>query len=148
MFHVLGSSREPGTRNPEPGTLSVLFLLVCLTASCGPAPARDQPQGQILWNTIRTWSGSGDKQLDSFTSDTGALRIVWEAKRVAGATGTGSLKIVVHSAISGRPLAAAAVDHQGEGTGTAYVSEEPRVFFTVVNARDVEWKFTISERLR
>jgi len=73
---------------------------------------------------------------------------VWKATRVAGATGPGSLKIVVHSAISGRPLAAAAVDHQGEGTGTAYVSEEPRVFFTVVSARDVEWTFTISERLR
>lgn len=128
-----------------------LFFLVLLISACGvapPTPAAKAQQEPIAWNTIRTWSGTGDRQLDSFTSDTGALRIVWEAKRVAGATGPGSLKIVVHSAISGRPLAAAAVDHQGEGTGTAYVSEEPRVFFTVVNARDVDWKFTISERLR
>lgn len=58
------------------------------------------------------------------------------------------MKIVVHSAISGRPLAAAVVDHQGEGKGTAYVSEEPRVFFAEVSSQDVEWTVTISERLR
>jgi hypothetical protein len=73
---------------------------------------------------------------------------VWEAARVANATGSGSLKIVVHSAISGRPLAAAVVDHQGEGKGTAYLSEEPRVFFAEVSSQDVAWTITISERLR
>lgn len=128
-----------------------LFFLLLLSSACGgpsPSPAASAREEHILWNTIRTWSGSGDKQLDSFTSDTGALRIVWETRRQADATGPGSLKIIVHSAISGRPLAAAVVDQQGEGKGTAYVSEEPRVFFAVVIAQDVEWTLTISERLR
>ena len=62
-----------------------------------------------------TWSGRGDQQLDSFHERQGALRIEWEAKRVAGASAPGSLKIVVHSAISGRPLAAPIVEHRGEG---------------------------------
>lgn len=126
----------------------VLGLL--LASACGnppPAPvARAQP-AQVLWNTIRSWSGSGDEQLDSFTSDTGALRIEWEA--VAGKTAAtpGTFQLAIHSAISGRPLAVP-VDQRGPGRGTVFVSEEPRVFFAVVNARDVEWKFTISERLR
>ena len=92
--------------------------------------------------------GRGDQQLDSFQSDSGALRIEWEAKRVPGASAPGSLKIVVHSAISGRPLSAPILEHRGEGTGTAYVSEEPRVFFMEVTSADVDWKIGVAERVR
>ena len=67
---------------------------------------------------------------------------------MAGATAPGSLKIVVHSAISGRPLAAPILDHRGEGKGTAYVSEEPRVFFMEVASTDVDWKIGVAERVR
>ena len=139
--------RNSGGRvNPAP--FLFLFLFVSACGGSSPAPAPNAPQQEIVWNTIRSWSGSGDEQLDSFTSDTGALRIVWEAKRGVDATGPGELKVVVHSAISGRPLAAAVVDHRGEGTGTAYVSEEPRVFFAEIRSKDVDWTITISERLR
>lgn len=105
-------------------------------------------QGTIQWEPIRQWSGHGDQQLDSFQSDSGALRIEWEAKRVAGASAAGSLKIVVHSAISGRPLAGPVLDQRGEGKGTAYFSEEPRVFFLNVSSEGVEWKIVVSERVR
>jgi hypothetical protein len=127
-----------------------LFLVLALL-SCGapPPPSKDSaPQEQIQWEPIASWSGRGGQQLDSFQSDSGALRIEWEAKRTAGATGAGSLKLIVHSAISGRPLAAAVLDHQGEGKGTAYFSEEPRVFFLDVTSTDVEWKIAVSERVR
>jgi hypothetical protein len=60
----------------------------------------------------------------------------------------GGLKIVVHSAISGRPLAAPILDQRGEGKGTVYFSEEPRVFFMEVTSADVDWKISVSERLR
>ena len=53
----------------------------------------------------------------------------------------------MHSAISGRPLTAV-IDHEGEGRGTAFVSEEPRVFFAALTSQDVEWKIAISERVR
>jgi hypothetical protein len=125
-------------------------LFAVLAASCAGAPQPSQDsssQGQIQWEPIQTWSGRGSQHLDSFPSE-GSLRIEWEARRTAGATTAGTLKIVMHSAISGRPLAGAVVDHEGEGRGTAYVSEESRVFFANVTSQDVEWKISISERVR
>jgi hypothetical protein len=127
------------------------LLALVLFASCGappPTPADSNTQGRIQWEPIASWSGRGSQHLDSFQSDSGALRIEWEAKRTADATAAGSLKIVVHSAISGRPLAAAVLDHQGEGKGTVYFGEEPRVFFLDVTATGVDWKIAVSERVR
>jgi len=70
------------------------------------------------------------------------------SQHLPGASAPGSLKIVVHSAISGRPLAAPVLDQRGEGKGTAYFSEEPRVFFMEVTSTEVEWKIGVAERVR
>jgi hypothetical protein len=58
------------------------------------------------------------------------------------------VRVVIHSAISGRPLMAPIVDIQGEGSGTVHVSEEPRVFFAVITSQDMDWRLSISERVR
>jgi hypothetical protein len=130
----------------------LFFLAVFFVGGCAGDSTPDTPPLQTRqdaqWEPIRSWTGRGSEQLDSFPSDTGALRVEWEAKRTANATGQGSLRIVIHSAISGRPLMAPIVDRQGEGAGTVYVSEEPRVFFAVVTSQDIEWKITIAERVR
>ena len=92
-----------------------LLFLALAGSSCDetPPPVSGNPssQQQIQWERIKSWSGSGSQYLDSFTSDTGALRIEWETKRVEGAAEGGSLKVVIHSAISGRPLTAPVIDH-------------------------------------
>jgi hypothetical protein len=130
-----------------------LFVFLLLAVSCREAapPAAAPPPAnagaQIQWEHIRTWTGRGSEYLDSFPSE-GALRIEWESKRQPDAQGPGTLKIVMHSAISGRALAAPVVDQAGEGKGIAYFSEEPRVFFVAVVSEDVEWKIRISERVR
>lgn len=127
----------------------VLFLAAF--PSCRDAVPQRPPRASAdaaQWEHLKSWSGSGSQYLDSFTSDTGALRIEWEARRAKDAAGRGSLTIVMHSAISGRPLAAPIVDHVGEGKGTAFVSEEPRVFFASVIAQDMDWTVSISERVR
>lgn len=131
--------------------LAPFLLILALTASCGappPAPPDSKTRKEIQWEPIKHWSGRGTQQLDSFQSDIGALRIDWETSRFAGATGPGGLKIVVHSAISGRPLAAPILDQRGEGKGTVYFSEEPRVFFMEVTSTDVDWKVSVSDRVR
>ncbi len=37
------------------------------------------------------------------------------------------------------------VDHEGDGEGTDYFSDDPRVFFAVVDAKNLDWTFTIEE---
>lgn len=138
------------TRRGRLHTAPFLLLLLLSWAACGdssPQRVADAQQDQELWNTLGSWSGNGDEQLESFTSDTGALRIEWEAKAKKGAATPGIFRVAIHSAISGRPLVAP-VEHRGPGHGKAFVSEEPRVFFAEVKSRDVEWTITVSERLR
>jgi hypothetical protein len=73
---------------------------------------------------------------------TGALRVKWEAKGPAD----GTFHLTIHSSISGRPLQVA-VDQKGPGADTAYVNEDPRVFFAVVEAKNMEWSFTVDEAM-
>jgi len=58
----------------------------------------------------------------------------------------GEFKLTIHSSISGRPLQVA-VDQRGPGSDTAYVNEDPRVFFAVVDASNIEWSFSIDEAI-
>ena len=69
------------------------------------------------------------------------MRIRWTTTHAAPA---GVFTLTIHSAISGRPMEMV-VDPQGDGSGTAYFSADPRVFFAVVDAKNLEWTFTIEE---
>jgi len=51
---------------------------------------------------------------------------------------------MVHSAVSGRPLALA-VEHRGVGHDTAYVNEDPRLFHLVIESTNLDWAVTIEE---
>jgi hypothetical protein len=105
-----------------------------------------QPE-QVVWRVLGSWSGRGSEQTDSFTSETGALRIRWEAKPPDDSAAAGRFRLTIHSSISGRPLSSAVVDHKGAGKGTAFVSEDPRVFFAVIESQGLDWSFTIEERI-
>ena len=52
--------------------------------------------------------------------------------------------MLFRSAISGRPMQTV-VDRDGDGDGTAYFTDDPRVFFAVVDAANLDWTFTIEE---
>jgi hypothetical protein len=151
-FWVLGS-RGPElrarTQNLEP-RIQHLLLLVCILASaCGPRQAtlaQETSKHTIEWHTLATFTGRGNEQTQSFTSDTGVMRILWEAKPSSPASSLGTLRVTIHSAISGRPLLMA-LDQKGPGKGTAFVGEDPRVFFAVVDSRDLDWSFTVQERV-
>jgi hypothetical protein len=67
------------------------------------------------------------------------MRIAWTTT-----SGAGTFRVTIHSAISGRPLMEA-IDQRGAGTGTAFVREDPRVFFAVVDSADLDWSFTLQE---
>jgi hypothetical protein len=125
-----------------------LFCSACGSPAQQPAaqPAQQAKESGGTWDTLRAFNGDGTEQTESFNSETGALRVEWEAKPKAGGKTPGTFRVALHSAISGRPLTIP-IDHHGPGKGTVFISEEPRVFFFEVQAEDLQWQITVAERL-
>lgn len=68
----------------------------------------------------------------------------WEAQPAAGGTGAPHLVVTVHSADSGRILAAP-LDHVGAGSGVVEIVEEPRQFYLTVESAGVDWVLRVEE---
>jgi|SRR5581483_5414003 len=56
----------------------------------------------------------------------------------------GKLRVEVHSLVSGRFVSVAA-DHQGAGSGIAYLAEEPRQFFLDIQSSGLNWRVEVEE---
>ncbi len=125
----------------------LLFAPLLLLASCSTpaAEARKSPSG-VAWRQLGTWSGHGNAQTESFTSETGTLRVRWTTTAESGAPGGAapSFRLAAHSAISGR-LLQPVVDHAGPGEGIGYVQQDPHVLYMVVEADNLTWKVTVEE---
>ena len=123
------------------GTARILWVLCVLWLPACKSQPKEPPQPterKVVWHSLGSWSGHGNRQTESFTSDTGTLRVTWEA--------SGTFKLNAHSAISGR-LLQPVVDHEGPGKGVDYVQQDPHVFYMVVEAGPVDWKFTVEEAI-
>ena len=120
--------------------VSVLLLAAC---GCRSAPQPPPRQRQIGWRPIVSWSGRGDSQTESFNMESTQWRIKWQTKGAAAA-GAGTFHVVVHSAVSGRPIAEA-VEHRGDGSGIAYVTEDPRLYHLVINSEGLDWSIAVEE---
>lgn len=132
---------------------SALGVIVVVLVALGGPSCRERDaapvkavQPQIIWRPVGTWSGHGNRQTESFTSDTGALRVKWDASPAVGAAaGTPqALRITAHSAISGRVLQQV-IDRQGPGAGVDYVSQDPHVFYLSVESAGLDWKISVDE---
>jgi hypothetical protein len=122
-----------------------ILLVVCalMMSACRPASESAPKPSAMGWSPVASWSGHANYQTDSFSIGTGQWRIKWEASPEQG-SGAKSFRVIVHSAVSGR-FVTVAVDHQGAGSGIAYVSEDPREFFLVVESSGVDWKAAVEE---
>jgi hypothetical protein len=126
-----------------------VLLAVLAAGACG-ARAEQRPKDAertIVWHQLGSWSGSGNRQTESFTSDSGTLRVRWEAtdaRRSSG--GAPAFRLTAHSAISGR-LLQQVVDHRGAGSGLDYVEQDPHVFYMIIESSEVNWKFTVDEAI-
>ena len=119
------------------------MLAAAVAVACSRPPASSAAQPLILWHTLGAWSGGGDAQTESFPSSTGSLRITWETSHESRPN-AGRFRLTVMSAISGRSLQVA-VDVRGVGHNIAYVTDDPRSFYAVVESSNVEWTFTVDE---
>ena len=127
---------------------SFILLTALLAGACG-ARAEQGPkptERTVVWHQLGSWSGHGSRQTESFTSDTGTLRVRWEATGNPGTVGSPVFRLAAHSAISGRPLQQV-VEHTGPGRGLDYVQQDPHVFYMVVESSDVNWTFTVEEAI-
>jgi hypothetical protein len=118
------------------------WVLLLALGGCKTAP-RAESRPQVGWRPIGSWSGRGDTQTDSFNIESTQWRIKWETKGAAS-PGAGTFHLVVHSAVSGRPIQDA-VQHHGNGRGVAYVTEDPRLYHLVIDSGGVDWIVQVEE---
>lgn len=126
-------------------TASVRYLaaaLALLALGCRD-PYRIPDREEFVWGKVGSWSGRGNSQTSSFSSDTGTFRVQWETKSLDPAD-PGTFHLALYSAVSGRPLLDA-VTQRGNGRGTVHLTEDPRVFYFVIESSGVEWSFTAEE---
>jgi hypothetical protein len=116
-----------------------------LTSACGAPPPTPAQEEVVVWKRLGEWSGRGNAQTESFVGLTGALRLNWRTENEFP-KGEGSFRLILQSAISGRPLQEP-VDQKGPGEGTAYVADDPRVFHISVESANLDWSFTVEEAI-
>jgi hypothetical protein len=132
--------------------LLAVGLVAAALASCACGPrANPTPRGAargVVWRPLGSWSGRGSLQTESFTSETGALRVRWETKLPESVTplAPGQFRLNAHSAISGR-LLQPVVEQAGAGSGVGYVQQDPHVFYVVVESNQLNWTFTVEEAI-
>ena len=113
--------------------------MACGCADTSPSPA---PQTVAITRSLGSWQGRGSQTI-GIVSESGRLRVTWEA-RDEEPRGTGTFRLALHSAVSGRPIQLL-VDHRGEGRGSADVADDPRPYNLMVESKNVEWSFSVEE---
>jgi hypothetical protein len=119
-----------------------VLAFALLSAFACQKPTEKPSEPQVRWHRLGSWSGTGNMQTESFESN-GSLRVQWKTVNET-APGTGTFRLAFHSSISGRELQAA-VERKGVGADTAYVQQDPHVFFAKVESANLDWSFTVDE---
>lgn len=114
-----------------------------LLLGCRAEPKQESQPPLVGWRPIGSWSGSGTTQTESFDIASGQFRVKWETKNEAP-PGAGRFKLTANSAVSGRFIAPV-VEHRGAGRGTAYVTDDPRMFYLLIESSGVEWTVSVEE---
>ena len=126
------------------------FLIILVAAAVVMAGCRSEPPRAatpvVVWKPIHTWSGRGDAQTETFTSDSAGFRVHWDTKNETRA-GEGRLRVVFRSGDSGREIIEA-IDARGIGHGTEEVAaERPRWYYLTIESANVDWTVSVDERI-
>jgi hypothetical protein len=124
----------------------ILLLTLLPVSACRSEPPRPQTKEVVVWRQVGSWSGRGDRQTETFTSDTGGFRVHWETQHEAPPD-AGRLRVVFRSGDSGREIIEA-IEARGAGSGTEEVAaERPRWYFLTIESANVDWTVTVDERI-
>src|SRR4029453_11376567 len=98
--------------------LLAICMAVMAVAGCRSRPEPPPTREGSIWHKVGSWSGRGNMQTETFTSDTGAFRVTWETRNET-APGAGRLYAVFRSGDSGREIMDAAKTQEvGRGAAT------------------------------
>jgi hypothetical protein len=116
-----------------------------LLSGCRDNP-KPQPADVVVWHQVGSWVGRGNKQTESFTSDTAGFRVRWTTKNET-APGAGTLKVIFRSGDSGREIIQA-IDVRGTGSDEEIVAaERPRWYYLTIDSAGVDWTVSVDERI-
>ena len=121
----------------------LLLAVAAILAGCRPQPQAPHKPAELGWRPIASWSGRGNIETDSFNIGSGQWRIKWETSHEQS-PGKSVFRVIVHSLVSGRYVSTP-IDHEGVGSGVAYVAEDPRQFFLVIESSGIDWKVSVEE---
>jgi hypothetical protein len=121
---------------------SPIVLLTGALCGCG-SPATPPREVVSITRPVGAWQGRGTMTVGDVQAETGRFRIYWETANAA-ADGSGTFKLTMRSAISGRTLQIVA-DHRGAGSGTVDFDEGPRTYDFLVESAGVDWQFRVEE---
>jgi hypothetical protein len=124
--------------------LSVSVALL-VQAGCRERP-RPSPQDVVVWHQVGSWSGRGNKQTETFTSDTGGFRVRWETKNET-VPGAGTLHVIFRSGDSGREIIEAVNAHGVDSDVEVVAAERPRWYYLTIDSANVDWTVSVDERI-
>ena len=123
--------------------VAVAFVAASACKSEVPSPPPNLHSRVVAWKKLASWSGRGNLQTETFTSDNGSFRINWETKNETAA-GRGTLKVAFRSGDSGRVIIDA-VDQKGAGGGSKEVGDNVRWYYLTIDSANLEWSVTVEE---
>lgn len=119
------------------------LTLVLVMADCGRG---DEPPAALVpvIQQMGAWEGTGSQTL-GLVSQSGKFRIRWHTHAEAGHDpATGTFRLTVHSAVSGRPLQEV-VNHRGVGEGAINFEDDPRPYNLMVESTGLSWSISVDE---
>ena len=122
--------------------LTTSLLITMLSAACLPSKSSDAGQQTAQARHVESWEGTGDRTI-GFVSESGVFRVSWKTRNERPA-GSGTFRLTVRSAISGRPIRII-TDERGEGSGRVDFVDDPRLYEFIVESANVGWWFEAEE---
>ena len=121
-----------------------LISVTLVTAACRSESGTPSRQAITVTRPAGSWQGRGNMTI-GFGSESGRFQVRWETRN-EDLPATGTFRLTVHSAVSGRPIQVIA-DHRGPGSGSARVEDDPRPYNLMVESTNVDWSVSIDEEV-